>query len=223
MQDVQLLSELFPTTSSSQRGTNNPSELGQEDFLTLLVAQLENQNPTQPTDNMEFISQIAQFGTVSGVQDLNESFDGFSSTLFGAQGLQAAGLVGSGVISGSNLGALEADQTLAGTVQLPQSTGNINLLIQDGSGRLVRSIALGSAAAGDFRFEWDGTDGDGNLLPPGNYSFSAEAVIGSEAQALQVNVHNRVDSVTVDRNGASILLNLDTGEQINIAEVRGFL
>lgn len=224
MQSVQSSSELFGAASSSNRShSGGPADLGQEDFLTLLVTQLKNQNPTQPTDNMEFISQIAQFGTVTGIQDLQESFGNFASVMFGSQGLQAAGLVGKQVLSSSHIGALVEEGGIDGSVDVPQSVNDLTLYIHDGnSGALVRTLQLGVAAAGDFQFQWDGSGADGEPLPPGNYVFAADALIQGQRQALDAQVQNRVDSVTVDRNTANIYLNLDNGGQINIAQVEGF-
>jgi hypothetical protein len=73
--------------------------MGSEDFLTLMVAQLENQDPTKPLDNMQFMGQLAQFGTVSGIQELNEAFGGLSAALGSNQALQAASLVGRDVVT----------------------------------------------------------------------------------------------------------------------------
>ena len=67
------------------------TELGQQDFLSLMTAQLKNQDPTKPLDNNEFMSQMAQFSTVSGISDLNKSFATFASSLYSNQSLQAAG------------------------------------------------------------------------------------------------------------------------------------
>ena len=112
MEAVQSLSELFPTAPSSARTKNSPDELGQDDFMALMVAQMENQDPTKPMDNFEFLSQIAQFGTVSGIQALQTGLGDLSSALLSSQALQAADLVGREVVTDSNLGTLQAEGEL---------------------------------------------------------------------------------------------------------------
>lgn len=223
MESVVSLAELFPSTAPATSGANKSNELGQEDFLKLMVAQLENQDPTNPQDNAEFLGQIAQFSTVSGVQDLVEGFDSLSSVLYANQALEAAGLVGNKVVTESNLGLLKEGETLDATIDLPANASGVTLYIQDMSGRLVHTQALGPALQGDLNIHWDGTDAEGTPLPDGQYRISAEAVMAGQNYALPVYTHNIVESVTVDSSGTGVLLNLDGGAQVSISGVRSFL
>jgi len=222
MSTVASLSELFPDSSVGNKIKNSPSELGQEDFMTLLVTQLENQDPTKPMDNLQFISQLAQFGTVSGIQELQEGFGDLSSALYSGQVLQASGLVGKQVTTGSNLALLEGADGVSGTIELPANASSLNLYVQDINGRLVYSRAMGGATAGNLQVTWDGLDGDGNTLPPGQYRLSAEGYINGQNTALVVNAHNRVDSVTVGGEGSGVLLNLANGNQVPFSQVSSF-
>lgn len=223
MEATASLSELFPSTSNAAASAKKSGELGQEDFMELMVAQLENQDPTKPMDNFEFLSQIAQFGTVDGIQGLQTGFSDLSSILYANQTLQAAGLVGHKVVTESNLGILKAEQTLDATIDVPQSTSSLTLYVQDMSGRLVHSRELGAAAAGDITVQWDGTDDQGNLAPPGQYRVSAESVISGQPQANSVYAHSLVESVTVDRTGGGVALNLAGGDQVGLSAVKSIL
>ncbi len=217
------LAELFPSTAPSTTATNNTSELGQDDFMELMIAQLENQDPTNPQDNTEFLAQIAQFSTVSGVQDLVDGFGSLSSVLYANQALEAAGLVGRQVVTDSNLGLLKSDQTLDATLDIPANATGVTLYIQDASGSLVHTQALGPALQGDLKIQWDGMNAEGQALPEGQYRISAEAVMGGQNSAISVYTHNQVDSVTVDGSGTGILLNLDGGAQVGMSGVKSFL
>ena len=107
MDSVNSLSELFPVRdSASDRGPRSVEQMGSEDFLALMVAQLENQDPTKPMDDMQFMGQLAQFGTVSGIQDLQDSFSGLSSSLTASRALEAANLVGRRVATEGNVALL---------------------------------------------------------------------------------------------------------------------
>lgn len=223
MESVANLAELFPSTATTTAGTNKKSELGQDDFMTLMVAQLKHQDPTNPQDNSEFLAQIAQFSTVSGVQELVDGFGNLSSVLYANQAVEAAGLVGRQVVTDSNLGLLKADETLDATIELPANASGVTLYVQDMNGSLVHSQALGPALAGDLKIQWDGTDAEGNALPVGQYRISAEAVIAGKNYATPVYTHNEVESVTVDRAGAGVLLNLDGGAHVSMSSVRSFL
>lgn len=223
MESVTNLAELFPSTAPSSTGTNNANELGQEDFLELMVAQLKNQDPTNPQDNSEFLAQIAQFGTVSGVQDLADKFDGLSATLYSSQALEAAGVVGREVVTDSNLGLLQADETINATINLPTNASGVTLYVQDTSGKLVHTKALGPANKGDLAIQWDGVNGEGDTLPPGQYRISVEAVMEGTNYAVPVYTHNTVESVTLGGAGQGVLLNLDGGDQVSMSNVRSFL
>ena len=191
--------------------------------MELMVAQLENQDPTKPMDNFEFLSQIAQFGTVDGIQGLQKGFSDMSSILYASQTLEASGLLGHKVVTGSNLGVLAADETLDATIKLPSSSSGVTVFVQDMSGRLVHSRSLGAAEAGDIDLQWDGSDDEGNLAPPGQYRVSAEAVVGGQAQALSVHTHSLVESVSIDPGGAGVMLNLAGGDQVDLTAVKSIL
>ena len=222
MDGINNISELFPSTAPAT-ATSSPSELGQEDFLELMVAQLENQDPTKPMDNFQFLSQIAQFGTVDGIQSIEQSISALTSTMYASQTLQAAALVGSKVETETNVATMSEGETLGATVEVPQGSGPMALYIQDLSGQVVHVRELGVQPPGPLQIEWDGLDEDGDPFPAGQYRVSAESIVAGEAQALPVYAHTRVDSVTVDPAGGNVTLNLAGGAQVGIAQVRSFL
>ena len=101
----------FSATASSPAsgsGAQGVEDMGSQDFLALMIAQMENQDPTQPMDQLAFMSQLAQFGTVSGVQELNLAVTDLSSSLTGGQVIQALSLIGRSVATESNMGHLAA-------------------------------------------------------------------------------------------------------------------
>ncbi len=220
MQATPSLSELFPPPQDTSSKGSKPNELGQEDFMKLMVAQLENQDPTKPMDNFQFLSQLAQFGTVNGIQDLQTELSSLSSALVSNQALQAASLVGRDVVTDSNIGTLPADGPLAAEVDIPTGASNVALFIQDTSGRLVQSLAIGAAPAGNLSVQWDGTNADGDQLPPGSYQVSAQGLIDGQNQAINVYAHRNISSVTVDPSGNDVTLNLNDGGQIGLSDVK---
>src|SRR5262245_53832534 len=97
------------------------SELGQEDFLRLMITQFKNQDPFKPMENGEFLAQLAQFSTVKGLDDLNNSFGNLSSSVVSNQALQASSLLGRTVLVDGNMGNLDAGGQLSGAVELQSS------------------------------------------------------------------------------------------------------
>ena len=173
--------------------------LGQEEFLKLMTTQMTHQDPTKPMQNGEFLAQMAQFGTVSGIQDLQQSFKDFSASISSDQALQAASLVGRTVSVPSEQGLLAAGGKIKGTVDLPASSSNVNLKILDPvTGDVIETKSLGEHSAGPLPFVWDGTNAKGNLANPGVYKVQVETSIDGVNTVLQPEIQALVESVSMD-------------------------
>jgi len=195
-------------------------ELGQSEFLELMIAQLNNQDPMKPMENGDFIAQMAQFSAVTGLTELKQSFDSLAASLQSNQALQASSLVGRTVVVPSGIGTLPAGGTLSGMVDLPSSSSNLAITIQDASGQVVRRLELGSQGAGDVYFNWDGITNSGVPAQPGRYYISAEMETESGTEALETLVSAAVDSVTMGRGGQGMTLNLADGNSVDLSSVR---
>ncbi len=193
--------------TAPQQTVTAKDELGQEAFLELMVTQLKNQDPLNPMENGEFLSQIAQFGTVSGIDELNSSFDGLSSSISSDQGLQAANLVGRTVVVPADAAVLAAGGMVQGEISLPASTSNLSVTITDSNGTFIRRIDLDAQQAGQVSFSWDGLLEDGTYANPDVYQVTAEATIDGESKALATQVRADVDSVTLG-GSQGLILNL---------------
>ncbi len=192
----------------------------QDQFMQLLIAQLKNQDPLQPQENGEFLSQLAQFETAAGAKELQQSFDKFSANMQSSSALQASGLVGRNVLAPGGIAQLETGENVVGQVDLSSSTTNLTIEIEDASGQLVKTIPMGTQAAGDVKFTWDGTDQDGNYLPPGGYRIRAMADVGTETVAQDVLVSTKVDSVSIGQGAQGIKLNLSGLGSIELSAVK---
>lgn len=179
--------------------------LGQADFLKLMTTQLQNQDPLKPLESNEFLGQIAQFSTVSGIQGLQDSFKTLSSSLTSSQSLQAAGLVGHGVLYPSATGYLDGDNGLAGGIDMT-SGGQLAVEIVDGSGQVVRRLDYGTQPAGTTYFTWDGKDAAGNQLPSGSYGIRGQVTRNGKSEAADTLAAGLVQSVALGSNGLSLNL-----------------
>lgn len=209
----------------SNAGLANPvqgqqNKLGQDDFLELMITQLRNQDPLKPMESGEFLSQIAQFSTVTGIKDLQSSFASLAGSIYSNQALQASGLVGRAVLVPSSHARLPAGGMLEGAVDLPVGTQDLVIGIYNGSNELVRAVHLGRQTAGVVSFAWDGTDETGGFAPPGVYELRATAGGASESRALDTLAKSRVNSVSLGGQGGGISLNLDGLGEVDFAQVR---
>jgi flagellar basal-body rod modification protein FlgD len=201
-----------------QEQTAKGSQLGKNEFMELMIAQLKNQNPLEPQDNGEFISQLAQFSSLEEMQSLSGSVDDMASQFRSTQALQASAMVGRTVLAPSSIGVLGADGEISGNVSVPATTSGLRLSIENASGERVRQIDLGEQQPGQAAFSWDGKDGNGNSLPPGRYKVVAEASYPGGLEQLGTMVSANVDSVSLGQGG-SITLNLAGMGSIALSDV----
>lgn len=193
--------------------TSNPTQqkqtLGQEQFLKLLTTQLTHQDPMKPMENGEFLGQMAQFSTVSGIQDLQASFKDFANSISSDQALQAAGLVGRYVSAPGQQALLSAGGTVSGDFNLPSSSSQVTLkIINPQTGETVRDLNLGPQASGTNPFTWDGMDNSGQFANPGVYTLQTEAIIDGVNTALTTNIKSLVGSVTMGNGSNGLQVNL---------------
>ncbi len=197
-----------------------PDELGQGEFLKLMIAQLNNQDPMKPMENGDFIAQMAQFSAVTGLTKLQQSFDGLAVSLQSNQALQASSLVGRTVLVPSGAGTLPQGGTLSGGVDLDSSSSNLTITIQDASGQVMRRLELGPQQKGNVSFNWDGITDSGAQARAGRYFISAEIQTESGTKAVETLMKSAVDSVTLGKGGQGITLNLADGNSVDLSSVR---
>lgn len=204
--------------AAASLGAGKKDQLGQDAFMQLMLAQLKNQDPTKPMDPSEFLGQLAQFGTVSGIQDMQGSISTLSDALRSTQILGGTSLVGHEVLADSDQAALGATGSVHGSATIPEGATAAGLVITDNSGQLIRRMPI-SSQQGDVDFEWDGTTDQGTRAPSGNYNISVLASVGGAAEQVQTRLVSHVGSVTVDPNTYSLTLNTDLGP-IPLSRVR---
>lgn len=209
-----------PTTSNTPAPANK--ELGQEDFLKLMVAQLKNQDPNNPADNGEFLSQIAQFSMVSGIDDLGVSFDGIAGSLYSSQAMEAAKLVNSDVLIETDTAHLTAGEQVEGVVELNEDVVGVKMQIHDSAGSLINTFELGDFSAGMQRFNWNGLNKNGDLSASGDYVITAEGLVNGQLEALPMHIFSRVESVSVDRSNTNVVLNLANNESVDFSQIREY-
>ncbi|MCP3867054.1 MAG: flagellar hook assembly protein FlgD [Gammaproteobacteria bacterium] len=198
-------------------------QLQMENFLELMITELTHQDPFKPMENTELATQISQFATVSGIDQLNSSFSGLSGSLLSDQSLQAANLVGRDVLVPINGGYLEKGGLLQGVVGLEGSASNVTVSVHSAEGALVREIELGTQAAGEVGFSWDGKMDNDEYADPGRYRIEVQAMVGDEPVAPYLLTQSQVNSVSIGSAGQGLILNLNGMDSISfndVAEIR---
>lgn len=203
-------------SAGSAKGTSTAAGT-QDRFLKLLVTQMKNQDPLNPMDNAQVTSQMAQLSTVTGIDKLNATLQALSDSMTSGQSLQAASMIGHGVLVPGK-GIDLAKGSGFGGVDLAQSADKIDIAIYDKAGVLVRNMQLGAQPVGMVNWQWDGRDNAGASVADGSYTFTvsaAQAGANVDATALQFGM---VNSVTQNKQG--VALSVGQLDGISLSQVK---
>jgi len=183
---------LAPQTAADAVGSAGPT-LGQDEFLQMLIAQLENQDPLNPQDATEFTAQLAQFSSLEQLISIQDGIQGLTESQTRSQRLGAAGLIGRDVVAEASQIPVTADGPLVQpSFVLAGNASDTTVTLLDPNGVSVGSLDLGALAQGEHAFQWDGTDAAGNAVAPGVYSFVVRALAGDESVEVLPRIQGRV-------------------------------
>ena len=194
--------------------------LSQEDFFSLLTEQLANQDPTKPVDNDQMVAQMTSFTMADGIEQLNSKFEAFATSMTSNQALQASGLIGQSVLLQGDIGFMKtAGAGISGVVINEKTVQDMKITIENGIGEVVKTINVGTQAAGNIQFSWDGTNSSGNPMPAGDYVIRAEGKVAGENQVLPTAVNRHVASVSMGGSSQGIILNLNGDVSVKLDDV----
>lgn len=178
--DAQSISEILSTRQQTgQAGQSESNDLlGKEDFLKMLVAQMQYQNPLEPLKDQEFIAQMTNFSSLEQLQNMNDTLSQdvqwnmlLSQTI---SNTMATSLIGREVTAESNVTSVTSDGATPIKFVSSSFVHEGSIIIRDSEGEVVRTLGAGQLQAGKNSIEWDGRDGNGNDLPPGSYSYELD-------------------------------------------------
>ncbi|ACS85327.1 flagellar hook assembly protein FlgD [Musicola paradisiaca] len=208
------------TTTSSTSSTGSSSSDLQNEFMTLLVAQLQNQDPTDPMDNSQLTTQLAQISMLSGIEEINTTLGSITSQLDTNEMLQASTLIGNGVlIEGNSITVGDDSSTTAFGVELDSAATSVVVTIKDSSGNTVRTVDLGSQSAGIQTYSWDGTNDSGTAVDAGSYTYTVTATSSSGSTVTATPLkYALVYGVNTDSSDA--VLNLGLSGTASLSDVK---
>jgi len=207
--------------TDSQKG--NSDKLGQTDFLKLMTTQLQNQDPFAPMDNGDFIAQMAQFSTVTGIEEMNTSIGKLVEEFDQARIATASNLLGHSVLVPGNIGRVDEDGELHGVLDLPEATIKTELIYRDATtnAELFRDD-LGPKAAGLVGFKW-------NEIPDevieNIEKIKIEAIIdsGNGPEQLSPSIYSKVISASVGTGATKqVLLNVEDYGDLDVSSAVNF-
>lgn len=185
-----------------------------ESFMTLLITQLQNQDPLNPMENSEMTSQLAQINTVSGIEQLNDTLNGITQQMDAAKTLQAAGLIDKAVLVPGNNVMVSVDPENGSFatpfgIELGSAAEKVEVTVTNKSGEIVYTKDLGAVSAGVESFSWGGLTNDGAAVPAGAYSVNFKAT-NAEGELMESQPLNYalVQGVSPGTGGDNVRLDL---------------
>lgn len=217
-------SKLTVTPKKETTVAPKKTSLEQEQFLKLMTTQMTHQDPTKPMENGEFLTQMAQFGTVSGIQELQKSFSDFAGSITSGQALQASSLVGRYVSAPGTKGLLTEGGNISGDINLSGDATNVHIKVTNAStGEIVREEDLGAQSTGKVPFTWDGMDANKVAAKPGVYKIQATGYIDGKNTMLDTDIKSQVNSVSMGSGGKGIKVNLTGLDSVDFNQVKQIL
>lgn len=200
--------------------SKNSNVMGKDDFLRLLVTQLQNQDPLNPSDATEFTAQLAQFSSLEQLFAVNSTLGKMAEANGDMERLSALNLIGKEVTAtGENFRLGQGEVQLGYKLESPAAA--VSLFVLDSSGRTVASLSDGNKAEGEYFVSWSGRDSAGNAMPPGNYTLAIKAVDAEEkAVTASPLVRGTVTGVDLEPSGSVLVSTAGDFALKDVASVR---
>lgn len=211
------ISGVTPVTSQSSSATQAPGALGRDDFLNLLVTQLQYQDPLNPMDSTDFTAQLAQFSSLEQLSNMSDQLKLLTDSQAALRNSQAVAYIGETVLCEGN-GTRIVDGTAEPLqVALEAPAAAVFVSIYDGTGALRATYNADPMGAGRGSIAWPGTDMDNNPLPDASYRFEVAAVDGAGNQvAVSPRSMGRVSGVAFEDGEAMLVVN---GQSVRLEDV----
>jgi len=197
---------VIPGLGNATAAAGKTEELGQDDFLNLLIAQLQAQDPLNPLKSAEFTAQLAQFNSLEKLIDVNTHLEELKAAQLFSGNAQFVDYIGKTVKTSGNVVAMTDGQPRELHFALEGDADAVFVNILDAAGMRVRTLVAGGAGAGERSVEWNGEDDKGNRVPDGAYRFDvAAADAAGGAVAATPFTLDRVTGVTFQNDEAHLL------------------
>jgi flagellar basal-body rod modification protein FlgD len=193
------------TSTAASAAVASSTTIGTSDFLKLLTAQLQNQDPFSPTDNSQMVAQLAQITSTSGIADMSTTLKAIQTKLSGTSTADALSYVGKNVLTAGNTAYGRTTGGIAGEVALGGAATDVSVSISDANGQVLNTLQLGAQPAGNVSYDWDGKNAAGVDSGSGPFTVTVSAANNGTAVSAQNLVWAPVAAVSVPASGTPTL------------------
>jgi flagellar basal-body rod modification protein FlgD len=212
------LDSLLLTSSTDTTTSTSTTSLTSEDFLTLLVTELEYQDPTEPMDNTEMVNQLTQYSQLDELTSIDDTLTSLSEDLTTAAATSGLSYLGKEVEADGYSLSKEGDDITSVYLELEEDAATVTVNIYDSSGTIVQTATLSDLEAGSYSFDWDGLDSDGDEADDGIYYITATAEDSDGAEVdVSTSTAGTVSGISTTDDG--VVLILDDGRTVNMSDV----
>ena len=213
--------EKIGVKSNDDASSKKKDTLGQSDFLKLMTTQLQNQDPFAPMENGDFIAQMAQFSTVTGIAEMGESLKSLSNQLGEFRIATATNLLGHSVLVPGNKVRPNSEGEIHGVLDLPRASSATNIVFSNTAGEVVHSIDLGSQSSGLVGFSWKDIPKE---LHNQDNPMKVEAFMNGEngRSGVTPSVFAEVLAASTGDSSTGVVLEVKDYGNINASDVRKF-
>ena len=219
---MSFISPVAVDASGNQRQTGSMQTLGRDDFLQLLVAKLQHQDPLKPMDDADFIAQLAQFSTL---EQMNNISDGIATSnqwdflqMQSLNNVMASGLIGKEVTADFSGVYLDGTNQPVISFTLDKPASELKFEVRDESGLLIATLTSEDVDYGAGSITWDGKDTACNRAPEGYYTIGAQATTASgDTFTPSLQLVGEVTTITYRDGAAFVVIN---GTEVALGDIR---
>ncbi|MCW2366130.1 flagellar basal-body rod modification protein FlgD [Sphingobium sp. B7D2B] len=154
----------FTNRNLAETSAKSNASIDMNGFLRLLTTQMQHQDPFQPMDNNQMVTQMAQMSSLASQSQSTSLLSQIADSVSGARLSDAAGWIGKSMLVESNIATPDRTGAYAGEIALGADASNVSIDLVDASGKVVQSFDLGAQSKGNVPFFWDGRDDAGNMI-----------------------------------------------------------
>lgn len=192
------------TDIPSNAAVTGSTDLGEETFLRLLTTQLQNQDPTNPVSNEEFVAQLAQFSSLETLQTLSDQTEALYLVNASMNNAAMANLMGQGVVARSDTFHYDGAGSQEVHYDAASAATDATITISDADGNVVYTGSMGALVDGEGSWTWDGNDQNGQPVAEGDYTFTISATdAGGEPVEVTGLIHGTIDEMSFESGSAS--------------------
>jgi len=220
--NLSLIPRYDPATANQVKTSNtnigNTAEEIQNNFMKMLVAQMQNQNPLDPMDNAEFTSQLAQMSQLQGIENMSASIDSFVKQVSSGRLLDQSALIGKEVLAAASTVDWDGQSPVNFGVNSDSMLSNAKLRITTYDGRIVDEVELGGVGPEIKSLSWDGNTKEGPAALSGKYRILVEGLT-FDGKTVNGNVLTGAMVQSVQRSGSSVQVLLNDGRVVNDSQI----